>query len=67
MPEALRSVLAEDSEAAELFEALPPSHRRAWAQYVAEAKQAETRERRARKAPDGIRAKRFPGEAERIP
>jgi hypothetical protein len=62
VPEELRAVLAEDAEVAALFEVLPPSHRRAWTQHVAEAKRAETRERRARKALDGIRAKRFPGQ-----
>lgn len=65
VPAELRKVLAEEPEVAALFERLPPSHRRAWTQHVGEAKRPETRERRARKAPAGIRAKRFPGEAER--
>jgi len=60
VPSELDTVLRDDREAAALFEALPPSHRRAWASYVGEAKLAETRVRRARKAPDGIRARAFP-------
>jgi len=60
IPDELREVLDEDGEAAELFERLPPSHRRAWAGFVAEAKRPETRWRRARKAPDGIRSREFP-------
>ncbi len=60
VPDELRAVLAGDAEAAALFEDLPPAHRRAWAQHVAEAKRPETRDRRARKALDGIRARAFP-------
>ena len=44
------------------FQELPPSHRRAWAQHVAEAKKPETRARRAQQAPKAIRERRFPGQ-----
>ncbi len=60
VPDELRAVLEDDPEAAALYDGLPPSHRRAWASYVAEAKRPETRLRRARRAPDGIRARDFP-------
>lgn len=60
VPAELRAVLDADAEAARLFDALPPAHRRAWAAYVAEAKRADTRQRRAARAPDGIRARAFP-------
>ena len=60
LPEELQAVLDADPEVAALYEKLPPSHRRAWATYVAEAKRPETRLRRARKAPAGIRARAFP-------
>lgn len=61
VPDELRAVFEEDPEVAALYGKLPPSHRRAWAAYVAEAKRPETRARRARRAPDGIRARAFPG------
>jgi hypothetical protein len=61
VPVELRDVL--DSSALwEVFRALAPSCRRAWAEYVAEAKQQSTRARRAAKAVTGIAAKRFPGQ-----
>ncbi|MCB1034078.1 MAG: DUF1905 domain-containing protein [Acidobacteria bacterium] len=60
IPDELRAVFDEDPEVAALFGKLPPSHRRAWATYVAEAKRPETRIRRARKAMEGIRAREFP-------
>jgi hypothetical protein len=62
VPEELRAVLAADAEAARLYKALPPSLRRAWATHVAQAKHPETRARRAKKAPDAIRARLFPGQ-----
>lgn len=61
VPDELRAVLDEDADLASRFEALPPSHRRAWAMHVAEAKRPETRERRARQAVAGIRGRTFPG------
>jgi uncharacterized protein YdeI (YjbR/CyaY-like superfamily) len=54
MPETIPIELAEalrkDKAAKAKFDAMPPSHRREYAGYVAEAKKAETRQRRAAKA-----------------
>jgi hypothetical protein len=61
LPSELREVL-ETHDLRARFEELAPSQRRAWAQYVAEAKKSDTRIRRAREAPAGIRARRFPGQ-----
>lgn len=60
VPSELGAVLRKDPRIAVLFAALPPSHRRAWAAYVGEAKQPETRLRRANRASAGIRARAFP-------
>jgi hypothetical protein len=60
VPDELRAVLDADPTLARAFSALPPAHRRAWAQYVAGAKRPETRARRAAKAPAGIRGREFP-------
>lgn len=60
VPIELQVVLNNNPEAATLYEKLPPSLRRAWITYVAEAKRPETRRRRAQRAPDGIRARAFP-------
>ena len=60
LPDELRAVFDDDPAVAELYDQLPPSHRRAWATFVDEAKRPETRIRRARKAADGIRARQFP-------
>jgi len=60
VPAELKAVLAAEPALAAAFEALPPSHRRAWAQHVSEAKRPETRERRAAKARTGIRGREFP-------
>jgi hypothetical protein len=60
VPEELRAVLDADPALARVFASSPPSHRRAWARHVAEAKQPETRRRRAAKASEGIRDRRFP-------
>ncbi len=60
IPDELRTVFSKQPDVARLYEELPPSHRRAWAEYVGEAKRPETRVRRAQKAPDGIRARHFP-------
>ncbi len=60
VPAELRAIFKQDPEARALYRKLPPAHRRAWATYVAEAKHQETRLRRARKAPAGIRARAFP-------
>lgn len=61
VPPELEEVFASDPDLAALFRDLPPSHRRAWAAYVAGAKRLETRIRRAAQAADGIRTKSFPG------
>lgn len=60
IPDELRAVFDDDPEVAVLYERLAPSCRRAWASYVGDAKRPETRVRRARKAPAGIRAREFP-------
>ncbi len=60
VPEELEAVFKDDPEAAVLYGKLPPSHQRAWATFIADAKRAETRRRRAGKAPAGIRARAFP-------
>ena len=60
LPAELEAVLAKDPALARRFDALAPSQRRAWAAYVGEAKRPETRARRAREAPAGIRARTFP-------
>lgn len=60
IPNELRVAFADRPGIARLYDALPPSLRRAWAAYVEEAKRPETRIRRARKALDGIRDRAFP-------
>jgi hypothetical protein len=60
IPAELRAVFDADPEVAKIYDSLAPSCKRAWAAYVSDAKQPETRTRRARKAPDGIRAREFP-------
>jgi hypothetical protein len=61
IPLELAHVLDADPDLARSFDNLPPAHRRAWATHVADAKRTETRIRRAGKAVDGIRNKKFPG------
>lgn len=61
VPAELRAVLVgERLEAA--YAAMAPSHRRAWALHVGEAKRPETRAKRAADAARGIRARLFPGQ-----
>lgn len=60
IPVELQEVFRRAPDVAALYQRLPPAHRRAWAQYVAEAKRPETRLRRAQQAPKGIRARAFP-------
>ena len=60
IPAELAAVFAQHPEVAELFERMAPSHRRAWAAYVGDAKQEATRIARAAKAPAGIRGREFP-------
>jgi hypothetical protein len=61
IPRELQAIFDAEPDLANRFASLPPSHRRAWASYVADAQKAETRVRRAAKAPAGIRSKSFPG------
>jgi uncharacterized protein YdeI (YjbR/CyaY-like superfamily) len=49
-PEELERALARNPRARTFFESLAPSYRRNYVRWVAEAKQAKTRERRAREA-----------------
>jgi hypothetical protein len=60
VPPELEAVFADDPKVRALFDQMAPSHRRAWATYVADAKRPETRRRRASQAPAGIRARRWP-------
>ena len=60
VPDEIRASLNDHREAGRLCDVLPPSLRRAWAAYVGEAQQPETRIRRARKVPSSIRAREFP-------
>lgn len=62
LPDELRALLDADPELARLFMAMAPSHQRAWATHIGEAKRPETRARRASRAADGIRRRVFPGE-----
>jgi len=66
LPKELQAVFDIDRDVAALYERLPPSHRRAWATYVAEAKRPETRSRRAKAAPKGIRARAFPSQVDGV-
>jgi hypothetical protein len=61
IPKELQEIFDAEPDLAKRFASLPPSHRRAWASYIADAKKEETRVRRAAKAPAGIRSKSFPG------
>ena len=56
VPAELRLALSRDPAARERFETMPPSHRREYASYIAEAKRPETREARLAKALEMIRA-----------
>lgn len=62
VPDELQAVLKQDKSLAKLFDAMSPSHRRAWSTHVGEAKRPETRARRAQAAIDGIRARLFPNQ-----
>jgi hypothetical protein len=50
MHPALKAALAKDKRAAATFEAFPPSHKREYLEWIAEAKQEATRERRIAQA-----------------
>jgi uncharacterized protein YdeI (YjbR/CyaY-like superfamily) len=56
VPQALAAALAQDPPAKANFDALSPSHRREYANWVADAKREDTRERRTRKAVAMLRA-----------
>jgi hypothetical protein len=56
IPPELADALAADVVAKTAFDALAPSHRREYADHVAEAKRPETRERRAAQAVERLRA-----------
>jgi Bacteriocin-protection, YdeI or OmpD-Associated/Domain of unknown function (DUF1905) len=56
VPEALAAALAGDPQATATFERLAFTHRKEYARWVAEAKRAETRQRRVQKAVEMIRA-----------
>ena len=56
-PAELEAALDADPKAKAAFEALAPSHRREHAQYVGEAKQAGTRERRAERVVEQLRGR----------
>lgn len=60
VPAELQALLAGDLELTASWERLAPSHRRAWAQHIGEAKRPETRVRRLSKAAEGIRSRQFP-------
>lgn len=55
LPEELADALAAAPDAKAAFEALPPSHRREYVQWVAEAKKPETRVTRAQKTVTRLR------------
>ncbi|SEF33709.1 Bacteriocin-protection, YdeI or OmpD-Associated [Amycolatopsis pretoriensis] len=55
LPEELAAALAAAPDAEAAFEALPPSHRREYVQWVAEAKKPATRLSRAEKAVQRLR------------
>jgi Bacteriocin-protection, YdeI or OmpD-Associated/Domain of unknown function (DUF1905) len=56
VPAELAAALAGDGDAAAAFEGLAYTHRKEFARWVAEAKKAETRERRVAKALEMLRA-----------
>ena len=54
IPPELNLALTRNKKAAAIFDAFPPSHRREYAEWIAEAKGADTRERRAKQAIEWI-------------
>jgi hypothetical protein len=56
VPEALSRALARDKVARAAFEALAYTHRKEYAQWIAEAKRADTRDRRVARALEMLRA-----------
>jgi hypothetical protein len=58
VPEALAAALANDVAAREVFDSLAYTHRKEFAQWIAEAKREETRERRVAKALQMLRERK---------
>jgi uncharacterized protein YdeI (YjbR/CyaY-like superfamily) len=58
LPAELRTALANDTEARDLFDAMSASHRHEYVQWVKDAKRASTRERRAAKVIEHIHHRR---------
>jgi hypothetical protein len=56
VPPALAAALKKDTTAREIFDGLSFTHRKEYAQWIAEAKKDETRERRVAKALEMLRA-----------
>jgi uncharacterized protein YdeI (YjbR/CyaY-like superfamily) len=56
VPEALAAALTADPQASAAFERMAFTHRKEYARWIAEAKQAETRQRRVTQAVQMIRA-----------
>jgi len=56
VPRELAALLARDREAARAFDALSFTHRREYARWIAEAKRADTKERRVARAAEMLRA-----------
>ena len=54
LPSELKRALSENKKAAAIFDAFPPSHRREYAEWIAEAKREETRKRRVERAIEWI-------------
>jgi len=55
VPEALAEALAADAQARAFFDRLAYTHRKEYAQWIAEAKREETRERRVARAIEMLR------------
>ncbi|MHC4377325.1 MAG: DUF1905 domain-containing protein [Planctomycetota bacterium] len=62
IPGELQALLDGDAALARAYADLTPSLKRAWAQYIDEGKRQDTRDRRAKKAPAGIRARLYPNQ-----
>jgi len=62
IPPELKELLVGNAQLERLYGDLTPSLKRAWAQYIDAAKRPETRARRAKKAPAGIRGRLYPNQ-----
>jgi len=58
LPAELRTALATDPEARDLFDAMSPNHRHEYVQWVKDAKRPSTRQRRATKVLEHIHRRR---------